>query len=181
MICFNCQTPMTGRKRKFCTKNCGTKYAIANNPRRCDVDGCDKRHVAKGMCKSHYNETLPSRHRKVEKACDVCGASCLKSAHERRYNGTYCSLRCRDDAIRKVWPTSLLPDDHWARWFGATSAWSRPLPKPAFQCGSCVECGDNITEPAAQVPSVYCSQRCARRVGKRTRRAREHEAPGSFY
>ncbi len=52
--------------------------------------------------------------------------------------------------------------------------------KPRFQCGACDDCGQQITEPANQTASRYCSRRCARRVAKRARRAREHQAPGSF-
>lgn len=182
MNCHNCKTPMTGRKRKFCTKTCGTKYAIANNPRRCELDGCGKRHVAKGLCKTHYNETLPNRHRKVEKTCDLCGATCMKDARAHRYVGTFCSTRCRDDAIRKVWPSSPLPDDHWARWYGKSSTWkpSTASQRPAFFANVCKDCGESFIEHAYGVPSAYCSRACTKRVSRRRRRAREHNAPGSF-
>lgn len=206
MNCHNCQAPMTGRKRKFCTKNCGTKYAIANNKRRCEIDGCDKRHVAKGMCKTHYNNTLPERHRKVEKTCDTCGNTCMKYAQADRYAGTYCSLRCRDDAIRTVWPSSPLPDDHWGRWYGAstslfirectscsvrfTTRWSTKLrchseckrreELPRFTCGTCHDCGNLFAAEVHGSSISYCSTRCSRRVGRRKRRAREHNAIGDY-
>lgn len=180
MECHHCKSPMTGRKRKFCTKTCGTKYAIANNPRRCEVDGCDKRHAAKGMCKTHYNDTLPNRHRTVMKTCDVCGQVCEKENRSQRYAGTYCSLKCRDDAHRKVWPTSELPDDHWARWYGKTCEWVPPVTRPTFFAGTCSDCDRPFIERAHGVPSDYCSTTCLKRAQRRRRRAREHGAEGDF-
>lgn len=35
----------------------------ANNPRKCEVPGCDKPHYAKGQCWTHYRKSV----RKAEK------------------------------------------------------------------------------------------------------------------
>jgi 5-methylcytosine-specific restriction endonuclease McrA len=146
----------------------------------CTTDGCDRPTKARGLCGTCYNRTLPNRHRKVIVPCDCCGQPTPKEARARRYAGTYCSLVCRDYS-RWGAASCELPSNHWARCFGATSLWTPPEPKhSAFQVGSCDECGANIVEPTGQTPSVYCGMTCTRRVRKRRRRAREHNAPGLF-
>lgn len=147
----------------------------------CTIDGCTKALRARGLCVSHYNVTRPNRHPKVTVNCDACGTACVKPKRSTpRYAHAYCSMVCRDYA-RHGAPACELPSTHWARWYGRTSEWTPPPPRQRlFQVGHCSECGDGIIEPAGQVPSRYCGRTCSRRVAKRTRRAREHNAPGDF-
>lgn len=124
-------------------------------------------------------ECRQDEHRKVEKTCDACGQTCMKSP-TTRYNATYCSQLCRDYA-RWGGSSSTIPADHWARWWGRTSDWKPPaVTERSFQMGRCRDCETSIIEPANHTPSAYCSKTCARRVMKRTRRARETSAPGNF-
>ena len=119
-------------------------------------------------------------HPKVQKTCDCCGQPCMK-APTPRYAETFCSLLCRD---YKRWGSLSrpLPADHWARWYGRTSAWTPSAPDVTarFQTGTCRDCEAPITEPTGQTPSRYCSTACSRRTQKRARRAREAGAPGTF-
>lgn len=148
----------------------------------CTITGCDKQIsvVKAALCKTHYNQTRPNRHRKVEKACDMCGNVTLKDKRAQRYAGTYCSTKCRDDAIRTQWPTCRLPDDHWGRWYGKTSKWRAVEKRAAFFANACDDCGDSFIDIAHGVPSAYCSDRCQKRVSRRRRRAREYNAPGEY-
>lgn len=118
----------------------------------------------------------------IEKTCDWCGETCLKERRQQRYSGTYCGQTCRDYARRIDGEGSCpIPEGHWARWYGATSAWVAPDPvKPGFVSNACDDCGTAFIEANHGTPSTYCSPRCARRVAKRARRAREHGAPGQF-
>lgn len=145
----------------------------------CNHTECDRPVRSRGLCITHYNQTQANRHRKVMRPCDCCGKLCAKEARGRRYSGVYCSELCRDysrwGALSKP-----IPAKHWARWYGATSPWTPPERGPAFQCGTCDDCGCLIVEPTGQTASAYCSRSCARRVSKRRRRAREHNAPGQF-
>lgn len=153
--------------KRTCT-GCGFEFTPTHGRQRCCSPQCRK----------------PS-HAKVEKLCDWCGASCFKYRGQQRYAGTYCGRACRDAAIRLDGEGSCaLPDDHWGRWYGATSTWSQPesapAPRPSFVSNQCDDCGTPFTEPNYGTPSAYCGMTCTRRASKRRRRAREHAAPGEF-
>lgn len=165
----------------YCDKRCSNAAYLARPKAKCAKDGCkNPRNAAKGMCKTHYNQTRPNRHRKILKTCDMCGSETVKYQQAQRYDHTYCSLTCRDDATRTTWPSCHIPTDHWARWFGRTSTW-RPIgTKAAFFGNQCDDCGESFIDIAHGVPSTYCSDRCQSRVSRRKRRAREYGAPGSY-
>lgn len=63
----------------------------------CSIKGCERAYRAKGYCGTHYNQVLmPDRH--ITKiTCDTCGAGHTTT----RTNGRYCSLPCRDLAMRE--------------------------------------------------------------------------------
>lgn len=66
--------------------------------RTCTLDGCGRKHVARGLCSTHYNQTKPKgvRHRKVTVACVVCGIIVERRADAvTRYQPT-CSVACRN-------------------------------------------------------------------------------------
>ncbi|GAB3817706.1 hypothetical protein [Micromonospora zhanjiangensis] len=52
--CAHCGAPYeSGRSdRRYCTTRCRN----AGNPRRCERDGCDRPHRAKGRCNRHYKD-----------------------------------------------------------------------------------------------------------------------------
>lgn len=130
-------------------------------------------------CDAHKRAAYNGRPVKV--TCPICAATFTSDANRvKRYASVYCSTTCRDHAIRKVWPTSNLPDDHWARWYGSTSAWAPPKAGARFFANVCSDCESPFVEIAYGVPSDYCSTTCARRASRRRRRAREHDAPGEF-
>lgn len=184
MNCAHCGTVMSGHKRKYCTKTCCNKASWARRTPSavtCSVEGCENERRARGMCTTHYNRTLPQRHRVVKVPCAACGVVCDKEPSQlKRYGAAYCSLACRD-YDRHGARACELPASHWARWWGTASEWAPPTQSArAWQCGSCHDCGQAIIEPASQTPSTYCSITCTKRSAKRRRRAREHGAPGDF-
>ncbi len=120
-------------------------------------------------------------HRKVSVPCDACGTLCEKEPSQlRKYSNTFCSYLCRD--YTKHGPlSSELPKDHWAIAWGATCEWKPPTKaRTVFIAGACGECGRGYVQMAGSTPSLWCSRLCARRVERRRRRAREHDAPGEF-
>lgn len=150
------------------------------NKRTCTMPECNKALRARGLCATHYNQTRPDRHKKKSVTCAWCGAVVLTHGGGGRVYGNVCSNQCRQYLAT---PYCILPANHWARWYGKASAWEPPKAKaqPAtFIANTCDECGRNFVEANNYNPSTYCSPTCGRRVGKRTRKAREHGATGNF-
>lgn len=140
-------------------------------PRLCSVDECNKRHKAKGLCGTHYNQQDPNRHKKITVTCESCGNPALKESRARRYKGTYCSEYCRDYA--KWGPrSSRLPPTHWVFWIGKTCEWAPP---ESFNCGWC-------EQPSMVMGNrdTYCSDACRLRSKRARRRGREHGAHGTY-
>lgn len=91
------------------------------NKRTCTIDGCTKPHRARGLCATHYNQThQPNRHMKKLVPCAYCGTEVLKGTGGGRVHGAVCSDQCRQWLST---PYCVLPQDHWARWYGKTSRW----------------------------------------------------------
>ena len=65
--------------------------------RTCDVAGCERKHRARGMCSTHYNQhhvTAEQRHPHEVRHCAVCDARVIRRA-DSRYTPT-CSVACRN-------------------------------------------------------------------------------------
>ena len=142
--------------------------------RLCDIDGCDRKHAARGLCGSHYNQAhQTNRHAKVEATCAGCGKTVMKDAgNAKRYANVFCSLLCRDYYQHGAL-SSNLPADHMARWVDATCEWTPPLmPR------GCQWCGTEF-QPRTQ-RGAFCSRVCKKRQYKTTRRGREAGAPGTY-
>lgn len=159
-----------------------SKRTRSDSPdKACTKDECERPLRARGLCATHYNQAHQvKRHYKRLVACAWCGTEVLKHSGGGRKYGQVCSDQCRQYLAT---PYCILPADHWARWYGKASAWAPPQAKPqrpAFIGGICDECGDHFVEANHGSPSLYCSKRCARRVGRRSRNARENAASGTF-
>jgi hypothetical protein len=147
--------------------------------KNCTIDGCDRPLRSKGRCSTHYNQLSPNRHTKKLVPCAWCGTEVLKSSGGGRVNGSVCSEQCR------TWLRfgySVLPDDHWARWYGKTSTWSppKPPPTPPFQHEerTCAWCEETFT--ARRDDAKTCSRRCKGKASYARRRARERNAQGTY-
>lgn len=147
--------------------------------RTCTLPDCNKTHVAKGYCKAHYNKLVATnRHPKRLMPCAFCGKEVLRSSGGGRVHGASCSDQCRQWLAT---PYSVLPADHWARWYGRTSPWSPPMPKPptfSREPRQCAWCPEAFTP--AMPHQEYCTKRCGKRASKARRRASEAEAPGLY-
>ena len=124
--------------------------------RTCTVEGCGRKHRARGLCVSHYNAEVygPDRHRRTI-TCAECGAG-----HETtRWDGRYCSLWCRDAKGRRrkalVGPLPRpervpLPDPP-----------APPIPR-LFIAGTCAWCKAPFVGRFYGTPDRYCSPACGR-------------------
>lgn len=140
----------------------------------CTKDNCERIHRARGLCASHYNqEHAPNRHAKKLVACVWCGTEVLKGSGGGRKYGKVCSEQCRKYLAT---PYCVLPQDHWARWYGKASRWIAP--KLAKQVTDCKWCG--LEFMPTRSGATYCGRRCIRKAAKARRRARESEAPGEY-
>lgn len=121
--------------------------------------------------------------------CSVCGTTVIRHAADgwRKPNQLVtCSNECRSVVTPgRAGLHSQLPDDHPAKWYGATSDWTPPPPKPArFVSARCDQCGERfIGDQSAhwtRQVNTYCSDACSRkrnkRIDKDKRRARKRDA-----
>lgn len=149
--------------------------------RTCDVDGCERKHVARGMCCVHYNKanyTTEQRHPKVTVLCDQCGVACQKRKGERRFANQFCSYDCRTEWRRanggagKPRTRSKLPADHPVRVEMARQKEARRRKPPRVEWRTpreCPGCG-GIFCPLQTPTAVHCSRRCMKRMERRKRR-----------
>lgn len=147
----------------------------------CAVDDCTEPiHIKKrSLCRGHYMQwwkhgtpdgyTPPERH--VQ--CVQCGKPFALSHGSRKH----CSNSCRE---RAKYLRLCADKDRYAKMLTRVRDSYERKTEAAFYANACDDCGAAFIERVHSTPSRYCSNTCAGRVAKRTRRAREHNAPGSF-
>lgn len=140
----------------------------------CTVDGCERKHECKGLCHTHYMQT---RTRKPNPTatypCTACGTDTVKDAgRDKKYASLYCSDLCKN-YDRYGGCSSRLPGDHWARWYGRTSAWS-----PRTYAVDCAWCGTRKVASSSLVK--YCTRECKKRHARVIRRGKERDAAGDY-
>lgn len=109
--------------------------------------------------------------------CAACGISVMKERRQHRWATHYCSYLCRD-YDRHGPRTCKLPMKHAARPQKQKRVTVKPE-SPRFTAHTCNDCGNGFITSDNQTHR-YCSDRCAKRVSRRRRRARENNAPGDF-
>jgi hypothetical protein len=189
---------------RFCSAQCSRKYH-RDNGRPCSEDGCDQPHRARGLCIVHYKRAYPEKNPycKVMVACVFCGKDHEKHASQaKQYANSFCSLQCRDawraardadtdllqwaghKAKEDVEVLRAMRDTHWALLAAmrsipsATEVARAQAVVEAMKPRPCDDCGEEY--PPGTTVQRYCSARCATRVDRRVRRAREHGATGTF-
>lgn len=184
---------------RFCSKDCGRKYQRANPTAFCSRDGCTQPLRARGVCISHYHEMMGRTYRKVMVPCENCGNECEKYAGATKYAQRFCSMACRDasrtrrnaEIDQRLWhgrppaddlaQLRVLRDSHASLLLAALpnlAAMRAQAVAEAMTPRPCDDCGKTYT-PGTTV-QLYYGRRCARRVGRRARRAAVHRAFGSF-
>ena len=157
--------------------------------RTCEVEGCERRHQARGLCGPHYGTWHRRAHGRGDaifiNTCIECGSEW----QTRRAEAKYCTVQCKGDAYRtKVSP---LPIEHpvtvlisiAAQADAAARAERRDAAKRSkFQWRTARECPGCacLFTPLYTPNAITCSKRCSRRVGRWRRNAAEREAVGTF-
>lgn len=139
--------------------------------RTCDMPDCERKHLARGLCSSHYG----TWHRKVNGrkrnadyfpiVCVACGADHLAARRESKY----CSELCRD----------------YTRWGARTCAWPRPTrrvakpkPEPFAEHRECDWCGEGFV---ARVRSQrFCSSDHKVKAKRHRRRGQQYGSTSHF-
>lgn len=154
--------------------------------RTCTIDGCGKTHRAKGLCSSHYNQSMPreKRHPKVTLTCFVCGIEVPGKFPVSSARRAVCSEDCkyvlrwgyrREDKPRpkrelvgpiRVTKTTTVP------------VTVIPSSRYGYLAGQCAWCRESFTfdRNVTTHPARYCSLRCGRKAGK----ARREQQRGRF-
>lgn len=152
-------------------------------PRICTIDGCTKAHKARGLCSTHYNQTLPGRHKKIEVPCARCGKPALKE-QQTRYALRYCGDECRDLHWSERARLRNSQVEAWKprpRWHTAHLAYATTRRESApWVSARCKVCGGMFLD---KYGSATCGGKChttyrlgVRREGKHRRRALERDA-----
>ena len=160
----------------------------------CEVDGCERPHGARGMCYSHYGAWHRRTHGRTRNAeyfpivCIVCGANHLASRRESKFcsdscKGKHYSLTMRTKSkLPAGHPVMLLIAEAKAEAKRRVSERRLARQRSTFewrterQCPGCACWFTPLYTPSA----TCCSNRCAKRMSRQRRRAREAGARGTF-
>ena len=158
--------------------------------RTCSQPECDRPAYAKGLCGKDYTAAwrkAVGRNRQAEyfdRTCVVC-ATAFRSA---RPTGKFCSDACKGRHYTESKRTKCkLPDDHPVRREMKRQVEQRRAEREAAKRSDfswriereCPGCACWFT-PLYTPTAVCCSKRCAKRMSRQRRRAREHNAAGEF-
>lgn len=169
--------------------------------RTCTLDGCQRKHCARGLCKVHYNRTH-GKDPTTRVPCQHCGTPFdARNDELKRGRGKYCSPACyhiapetreaKASALRASWPSSKVrikrcrqctePFATHGRDMARRSYCTRSCAREAqaIQAGHrnrrCAECGTSL---GYRNPATYCAKcrashlRATRRIARHLRRAR---------
>lgn len=197
--CLNCEASLAGRHgtAKFCRKTCGTLYYQRNETRQCSESDCERPLRARGVCAKHYElwrvQTAGKSHHVMhERTCATCGGTWLTPRPDARF----CTPKCKGTHLSATNRRhSKLPTDHPVMLLiaqvKAEAATQQRLLREARKASTrkavlawrtareCPGCACWFT-PLHTPNAICCSRRCARRVGRRRRRASEVNALGSW-
>jgi 5-methylcytosine-specific restriction endonuclease McrA len=154
--------------------------------RTCELDNCDRPHLAKGLCGSHYNQQHhPNRHNKtIEVNCAQCGVAVTRNYRATRWGNNFCSHAHRDEyrwakaraSHKQLTIYAPAPLSH-----RVVTQMGKPIStstRVAWVAGVCADCDAPFIDN--QPKARYCSARCTNRSGRRRRRALEHNESGVF-
>jgi hypothetical protein len=131
----------------------------------CTIEGCDRKHRARGLCGSHYNQThAKDRHAPKMVPCFICDKMTMKSSGGSKTRASVCSNECR----KVLTFGTPLPKNHWARWWGKSSEWTTPQSKQSnrrFIGCTCAWCGDSFMACVYgnSIVPRFCADRCSHR------------------
>jgi len=153
--------------------------------RLCTINGCERKHVAKGFCHMHYRQGKPRT--MVTVPCDGCGKTCKKEpARLKRYSTLYCTPRCKTESQwRELWAsqkTLVMYVPPRSSHAAITAYWQQQglVQSRTFQSGYCRVCGGAYL---TLYGDVTCRDECTaawradrKREGKHRRRALKRDA-----
>lgn len=142
--------------------------------RICDVDDCNRKHLARGFCGGHYRDWWEAKNGRVSRESEFVDRACIVCEtvwRTRRADAKYCSQLCY----------------HFDRWGARSSPWPKSErkakpPKPMvvpFQAErECAWCG--IRFGTSRKAQIYCSRAHKIKAIKNRRRGREYGSTSHF-
>lgn len=139
--------------------------------RTCTIDGCGKRHLARGLCSTHYGQQDPNRHKPRRVPCTWCGTIVTRAGGGGRKYGPTCSTQCRAYLAQCGTPSVSRELVHIPR-APRTDPRPRPTQRPRrFTAGTCRICASPFVTIYSQ---VTCSPECQALSQADTRRDHKH-------
>lgn len=135
--------------------------------RTCDIDGCEAKHLARGLCRKHYKRT----HETHDSVCATCG----EMFRGHRATAKFCSDQCKGDAYRTR-TVSLLPRAHPVTELIRQEMYEAK--RSILLVVDCEWCGTQVE--TRKMRQRFCSFDCKRHAMRVRRRGREHGAMGTY-